>query len=466
MADQKQSDQYDGPDEPDATLAASGLVEEGRTEGSAATCPLAAAHVATEAAIGRLRACASDDTAAMAVALLAVYRVAWRQEQLESTHPPFHEAREASRRWRERVVEAAYCEAREAWAQANAPALVWTAPDGAEIQVPSAELEINPILDTWEHLQGEVCRVGHSIHAAQLRANEASHDRVWQNCCTIFLAAIGAPAPLGSGSDVNCAARYVRHMLCRDVAGYAYDPYEWRWCATQAPWGWRLRDPSATPCFNLDVDSYRERRYDPLLLGMEDFPHVTHITWAEAIRRRVAARCIGRAWLGAMQRLGLPAPTMSIAFARRLLDPIVVRIQSAWRSLRVRRRVRRAQRADFAEVARAVASLVAEVERLAGAPAVAPRRRRRKRGGRRRGGGGASASALAGPVAAVADPPVGLLREGAEAAAGVVGREAGDAQSLCGSEGSLPTVDEAEGEEFAAGSGHGSASEGEGAGPW
>ena len=49
--------------------------------------------------------------------------------------------------------------------------------------------------------------------------------------------------------------------------------------------------------------------------------------------------------------------------------------------------------------------------------------------------------------------------------AGIVGREAGDAhQSLCGSEGSLPTVDEAGGEEFACGSGHGSASEGEGVG--
>ena len=69
-------------------------------------------------------------------------------------------------------------------------------------------------------------------------------------------------------------------------------------------------------------------------------------------------------------------------------------------------------------------------------------------------------------MTAVAGPPVGLLREGAGAPAGIVGREAGDARSLCGSEGSLPTIDEAGGEEFACGSGHGSASEGEGVGPW
>ena len=454
-------------------MAASGLVVEGQMEGAAAAsaCPLAAARVATEAAIGRLRACASDDTAAMAVALQAVHRVAWRQEQLESTHPPFHEAREASRRWRERVVEAAYREAREAWAQANASALVWTAPDGAEVQVPAAALVLNPILATWEQVQAEVGRVGCSIHATQLRANEASHDHAWQMCCTLFLASIGAPAPLGSGGDVTGGARAVRHSLCWDVADYACDPDEWRWCATQ---GWQLRDPSATPCF-LDVDSYRERRYDPWLLGMEGFPHVGHITWAQAIRRRVAAWCIQRAWLRAMQRLGLPAPSMSAGFARRLLDSAAVRIQSTWRSLCVRERVRRVWRADYAEVARAVASLVAEVEGLASAPAVAPRRRRRKRGGRRRGGGGASASAQAGSVTAVAGPPVGLLRGGAGAPAEIVGREAGDAQSLCGSEGSLPTVDEAGGEEsvcgeivcgeFVCGSGHGSASEGEGAGP-
>ena len=136
----------------------------------------------------------------MAVALQAVHRVAWRQEQLESTHPPFHEARDASKRWREHVVEAAYHEAREAWAQANASALVWTAPDGAEIQVPAAALELNPILGTWELVREEVCRVGCSIYTAQLRADEASHDHAWQNCCTLFLAAIRAPAPLGSGS--------------------------------------------------------------------------------------------------------------------------------------------------------------------------------------------------------------------------------------------------------------------------
>ena len=47
-----------------------------------------------------------------------------------------------------------------------------------------------------------------------------------------------------------------------------------------------------------------------------------------------------------------------------------------------------------------------------------------------------------------------------------MGEAEGDAQSLCGSEGSLPIVDEVEGAEFACGSGHGSASEGEDAGPW
>ena len=77
-----------------------------------------------------------------------------------------------------------------------------------------------------------------------------------------------------------------------------------------------------------------------------------------------------------------------------------------------------------------------------------------------------SAGAPAGPAAAVAGPPAGLLRECAGAPAWIAGPAAEDAWSLCGSEGSLPTVDEAEGEEFAYGSGHGSASEGEGAGPW
>ena len=437
-------------------MAASGLMVEGRTEGAATTCPLAAARVATETAVGRLQACAAGDTAAMAMALQAAYRASERQEQLETFARDIDWAvRNASRQWRLRVMEAAYCEAREAWALANASALVWTSPDGVEIPVPVAELELNPVLSTQEQVREEVWRVGRSIHAAQLRADEAWHNHAWQTCCTLFLAAIGAPAPLGFGYDVIGAARAVRHSLCWDIAGYAYGPYEWR----RTTQGWRLRDPSATPRF-IDVDSYGETRYDPLLLCMEGFPHVAHITWAQAIRRRVAARCIGRAWLRAMQRLGLPAPTMSAGFAQRLLDPIAVRIQSAWRSLRVRRWVRHTQRADFAEVARAVASLVAEVERLASVPAVAPRRRRRKRGGRRRGGGGASASAPAGSVAAVADPPVGLLRECAGAPA------AGDAQSLCGSEGSQPTIDGTEGEEFACSSGHASASEGEGAGPW
>ena len=85
VADQKQSDQCDRPNEPDATVAASGLVEEGGTEVSAAARRLAAAQVKTEAAIGQLQVCAPYDGTAMALALRAVYTAGWRQEQLDSS---------------------------------------------------------------------------------------------------------------------------------------------------------------------------------------------------------------------------------------------------------------------------------------------------------------------------------------------------------------------------------------------